>query len=160
MQITKSIQSALIKSLDNIFRQMLNSSIEGITINKQQLTALPDDVYVSIDIKFTSDELSFDSPFILTFPTDTYLKIASELFMEEYTEINEEIEDVGLELANVVLGRAKQLVNEQFNGKFEMTLPTLLKSNELPDYLKDADCHVCDITSGIGKCRLIISQSE
>lgn len=45
---------------------------------------------------------------VLSWPTDTYLKIASAMLMEEFTEYNEECADVGGEIVNMIMGNAKR----------------------------------------------------
>lgn len=65
----------------------------------------------------------FKGSLVLSWPEETYLKSASAMLMEEFTEFNDEISDVGMEVANITMGNAKKILNEL--GYFiEMSIPT------------------------------------
>jgi CheY-specific phosphatase CheX len=150
------VQAALVKSLNNIYKEMFNAPISKVQKKSCIINELPDDIHISIDVTFGANDEEFDQPSILTFPEDTYLKIASEMFMEEYDEINEEIEDVGLEVANMMLGRAKAALSETFGAKFELTLPTQLTSTTPPAIMHQQTCHFFTLHSPLGTNHLII----
>ncbi|MEK6705337.1 MAG: chemotaxis protein CheX [Bdellovibrionota bacterium] len=56
---------------------------------------------------------TFKGSIVLSFPKDTFLKIASNMLGKIYTDITNEIRDVGAELTNIVLGRSKVVLNER-----------------------------------------------
>ncbi|MBF0298075.1 MAG: chemotaxis protein CheX [Oligoflexia bacterium] len=45
---------------------------------------------------------------VLSWPYDTYVKIANAMLMESFTEYNDAICDVGAEISNMILGNAKR----------------------------------------------------
>lgn len=53
-------------------------------------------------------ERSYRAMLVISFPYDCYIKVASAMLMENYTEFNEEIRDVGGEICNMVMGNAKR----------------------------------------------------
>lgn len=66
----------------------------------------------------------------LSWKEDVYVKMASRMLMEEYSEYNEEISDTGAEIVNIVMGNAKaKLASEGF--KIEMASPSTVKGREL-----------------------------
>lgn len=52
--------------------------------------------------------LDFKGQFVISFPTETYVKAASAMLMEEYTEFSDDISDVGAEICNIITGNAKK----------------------------------------------------
>lgn len=68
----------------------------------------------------------FKGALVLSWPEETYLKSASAMLMEEYTEFNDEIADVGMEICNITMGSAKKiLVQKGYN--IEMSIPTSVR---------------------------------
>ncbi|MCI5065159.1 chemotaxis protein CheX [bacterium] len=62
----------------------------------------------------------------LSFEQQTILSIVSKMLMEEFTELNEDVEDAVGELTNMITGGVKKLLNE--NGhSFEMATPMIIK---------------------------------
>lgn len=70
-----------------------------------------------------NEEKKFKGSLVLSWPEDTYLKSASAMLMEEYTEFNDEISDVGMEICNITMGNAKKVLAEQ-GYLIEMSIPT------------------------------------
>jgi chemotaxis protein CheX len=65
----------------------------------------------------------FKGMFVLSFPKDTYLKIASAMLMEEYSDYVDEICDVGSEICNIVTGNAKRDLAD-LGYKIDMSIPS------------------------------------
>ncbi len=53
-------------------------------------------------------EKKYRAMLVISFPYDTYIKVAGAMLMETYTEFNEEIRDVGGEICNMIMGNAKR----------------------------------------------------
>ena len=66
----------------------------------------------------------------ICFSKNAYLEVYSKLLGEEYTEINEEIQDGASELLNMIFGGAKTRLNE-LGYKFDMALPCLIEEEGL-----------------------------
>ena len=45
---------------------------------------------------------------VISWPYDTYFKVASAMLMDTFTEYNDEISDVGGEICNMIMGNAKR----------------------------------------------------
>lgn len=65
----------------------------------------------------------FKGSLVLSWPEECYLKSASAMLMEEFTEMNDEIFDVGMEIANITMGNAKKILAEK-GYLIEMSIPT------------------------------------
>ncbi|MFP6836317.1 MAG: chemotaxis protein CheX, partial [Pseudomonadales bacterium] len=48
----------------------------------------------------------------VSFPEATYLKVASAIFEEEYSEYSDDISDLGAEIINMIVGNAKRELEE------------------------------------------------
>ena len=72
----------------------------------------------------------FTGVFSLEFTSDTFLKMVSKVFGEEYSEINAEIEGFSAEMANMVYGTAKAKVNEK-GYTLMPALPTSVRGAQL-----------------------------
>ncbi len=70
-----------------------------------------------------SVQKKFKGSLVLSWPEESYLKAASAMLMEEFTEFNDEISDVGMEIANITMGNAKKILSEA-GYLIEMSIPT------------------------------------
>ena len=62
---------------------------------------------------------------VLSWPYETYIKMASAMLMEEYTEYNEAIADVGAEISNMIMGNAKRDLREM-GYALDMAIPSMI----------------------------------
>lgn len=69
---------------------------------------------------------NFKGQMVLSWKEDVYIKMANKMLMEEYTEYNEEIQDAGAEVSNIVMGNAKKVLNP-IGYKIEMATPSTIK---------------------------------
>lgn len=58
--------------------------------------------------KENGTKVSYKGMIVISWPEDTYIKIASAMLMETYTELTDEISDVGGEICNMIMGNAKR----------------------------------------------------
>lgn len=72
---------------------------------------------------------AFSGSVVISFPSQTFLKIMSRMLGEEYTTITKEIEDGAGELTNIIFGQAKALLNEQGFG-IKTALPSVIMGND------------------------------
>lgn len=97
----------------------INSTLKVLEITCQT-QAKKEDVTLKKEPGFSGDVSAFypiESPlfsgyFSLSFKKETYLKIVSQMLMEEYTEVNDENKDGVAELCNQIFGNAKS----EFSG--------------------------------------------
>ncbi len=72
---------------------------------------------------------AFKGNMILSWPMESYIKSANAMMMEEYTEMNEEIADVGMEISNITTGNAKKVLAEM-GYLIEMATPTTVNGKD------------------------------
>ena len=65
----------------------------------------------------------FKGCMVLSWTEESYLKSASAILMEEFSEYNDEISDVGMEICNITMGNAKKILSEM-GYQVEMSIPT------------------------------------
>jgi chemotaxis protein CheX len=115
-----------IQATQSIFETMISTSIKpGKPEFKTGHSALCEITSV-IPVSGTLNEnQNYSAQFVLSFPMETYLKVASTMLMEEYKEFSEDIEDVGNEITNIVMGNAKRFLNEM-GYTTSMAVPNLI----------------------------------
>jgi chemotaxis protein CheX len=116
-----------VDGLKSVYSTMVFTEIQhGTPILKEQASELSDySSVMGINGKFEAEgeePVAFQGSLVLSWPMQTYLKTASKMLMEEYTEFNDEIHDVGMEIANITMGNAKKVVNP-LGYKIEMSVP-------------------------------------
>jgi chemotaxis protein CheX len=63
---------------------------------------------------------------VISWPYETYFKVASAMLMEEYTEYSDEISDVGGEISNMIMGNAKRTLSEM-GYTSNMAIPSIIE---------------------------------
>lgn len=72
----------------------------------------------------------FNGSLALVFTEDVFLKIVSNMFGEDYPEMNDEVVDGVGELLNIIVGFGKtELTNKGY--KVEASIPTVIRGKEL-----------------------------
>lgn len=127
------------KSVDVGFLNTYLAAVQSVTKEMSQLLNVKSGkIEVTnnkIDLKCEiSSYLSIVSPYfsgtlILTFPTETFLKLASKALDENFSNINDENKDFAGELSNIIFGKTKRLwTDKQFN--FEKAIPLVQTSDK------------------------------
>jgi len=116
-----------VDGLKNVYSTMIFTEIQhGTPVLKEDAIQLSDySSVMGINGNFEEegkDPIPFQGSLVISWPMHTYLKTASKMLMEEYTEYNEEIRDVGMEISNITMGNAKKVVNP-LGYKIEMSVP-------------------------------------
>lgn len=87
---------------------------------------------------------------VLSWPYETYYKIASAMLMEEYTEYSDEIVDVGGEICNMIMGNAKRDLTA-LGFTTNMAIPSMIQGpNHTINYPKGTTVIVIPINSAHG----------
>lgn len=73
--------------------------------------------------------LPYKAMLVIAFPYSTYIKAASAMLMEEYTEYNAEIADVGGEICNMIMGNAKRDL-KQLGYTTNMAIPSMVEGKD------------------------------
>jgi len=109
----------------------INPFIDSLVTNLEQMTGIRAerlDLSVSKEAR-TSAEISgiiglggeVRGSAIISFPLGIALKVASAMFMEELTEINDDVKDAVGEFANIVIGNAR---NKLVDSGLSVTIST------------------------------------
>lgn len=122
----------LVNALKEVYTTMANSEIRP---DKPLLTRSPiNDAFYSAIIALTGKYHSPDGPIpfsgtmSLTWNEKSYLALASAMLMEEFEEFEEDIKDMGMEIANMTVGGAKKILRPK-GFEIEMSIPTCVVGN-------------------------------
>ncbi len=74
----------------------------------------------------SGETIEYKAMLVLSWPRQTYLKIASAMLMEEFTEYNDECADVGGEIVNMIMGNAKRDLSEM-GYTSNMAIPSMIE---------------------------------
>jgi len=102
------------------------STQKKIALKKGDVTLLPGNI--SGVIKVSSPELYY--AVFLSFPSDTFLKIMSNLLGETFTEINQGIQDGAAELLSIIYRQARALMQTD-NSKVIASIPEVFVGNKI-----------------------------
>lgn len=106
------------------------------------------------------EEKDFKGLLVISWPEDVYIKFASRMLFEEYTEYCEEISDSGAEIANIVMGNAKGQLNPE-GYKIDMASPSTVRGkNHEIKYPPNTTVIAITITADIGDFTLEICYME
>ena len=122
-----------VEGAKNVFETMVFAKIEAQkpTLKKNQ-TSLGDVSAImglTGTIEIEGNTLDFKGMMVLSFPFGTYIKIASAMLMDEYTEFTDEIADVGAEISNIVTGNAKRDL-KGLGYNIDMAVPTTISGSQ------------------------------
>ena len=75
----------------------------------------------------------FSGSIALCFPEKVFLYIMSQMLGEEYSEIDDDLQDGVAEMLNIIFGQAKTVLNDQ-GYKLEMALPNIIRGKEIQTF--------------------------
>lgn len=143
-----------IEATQNVFQTMMNTKI---VVQKPQLkkekNARGDlSSIMGINGKIVVDgvEKDFSGLIVMSYPKETYIKVASAILMEKFTEINDDNADAGAEINNMVTGNAKRFL-AALGYKIEMSIPsTVLGIGHEIKYPSKTTVIIFPVTSDLG----------
>jgi chemotaxis protein CheX len=101
-----------IDAAKNVFETMVFTKLEPGRPSVKQGNTSKGDVSAIIglsgEVSKDGENKKYRAMLVMSFPYDTYIKVAGAMLMETYTEFNEEIRDVGGEICNMIMGNAKR----------------------------------------------------
>ncbi len=119
-----------VESAKSVFETMVFTKLEPEkpTIKKDALSRGDVSAVIGINGTVTQDGelMRFKGMLVLSWPYETYFKIATSMLMEEFSEYNEEIADVGGEICNMIMGGAKRQLSEM-GFATEMAIPSMIE---------------------------------
>jgi CheY-specific phosphatase CheX len=104
-----------------------------------------------------NEQIKIRGSYLIYWKIEDYVKVASRFLSEEYTEYSKDIEDVGMEILNTLVGNLKNPLKVQ--GVFiNMSLPTAFIGNH--HITRNKDCIYqknLAFTSNIGEVDVVIN---
>ncbi len=101
-----------IEAAKNVFETMVFTKLEpgkpGVKSGNTSKGDVSAVIGLSGDVSKDGEDKSYRAMLVMSFPYETYVKVASAMLMEDFTEFNEEIRDVGGEITNMIMGNAKR----------------------------------------------------
>lgn len=102
-----------VDALKETFSVMMQADLTVHSPSIKEGSKTPGDITAVIGMNGTlvkegQEDKDFKGQLLVSFKEDVYLKIASAMLMEEFTEYNDEVADVGGEIVNIVMGNAKK----------------------------------------------------
>ncbi len=114
----------------NVFETMVFTKLETQKPQIKEGTTSQGDISAILGVtgklKREDKEIPYRGMLVISWPYETYIKIASAMLMEEYTEYGPEIADVGSELANMIMGNAKRSLAEM-GYTSDMAIPSIIE---------------------------------
>ncbi len=145
--------------LSDVSETMLNTKLSYSEPDITMSSIMPSKITSTINISGFLKEKPFLGLFAVSWPEDLYIKLASEMLMEDYTEINEENADAGCELLNIIFGNCKPKLNES-GYKLDMTIPMLMSGDNLEILsLKANPSMLTVVNSTLGEFHVVLSLS-
>ena len=119
-----------IDSLKDTFRIMLATELSAHSPKVKTHSKAHGEITAMIGMNGTVEKdgkiHDFNGLIALSFSKEVYLKIASAMLMQEFTDYHEDMEDTGPEIANIVMGGAKKILSTQ-GYKIGLSTPTRIK---------------------------------
>ena len=122
-----------IEACKNIFSTMVMCNLEAQkpilkTDNKSRgdITAV---IGLSGEFEKAGKKTNYKAMLVLSFPYETYFKVASAMLSETYTTYHPDIHDLGGEIVNMIMGNAKRdLKNLGYTSN--MAIPSLIEGKD------------------------------
>lgn len=124
--IVERISEPLFQNFKRIYLEMTQIEINLVDTDSVNSEAF-DSFYtatmgVNGDIIVDGESHPLEGGLIISWSKSSYLKMCSAMLGEEFTDISEDLDDVGLEVLNVTVGNSKRELSER-NIKLSMSLP-------------------------------------
>lgn len=153
-----------IDALKETFSVMAQTEITAHSPRVKNSTILTGQITASIGMngKLETPEgtKDFKGLLIISWPEDVYIKFASRMLFEEYTQYCDEISDSGAEVANIVMGNAKNGLTPM-GYKIEMAIPSTIRGNNMEiKYPPGSTVIAITITADIGDFALELCYQE
>lgn len=117
----------------NVFETMIYTklepqkpSIKKDNISKGDISAV---LGMNGELEKGNAKCSFRAMLVLSFPYDTYFKVASAMLSDTYTSYVPEIHDVGGEIVNMVMGNAKRDL-KVLGYSSNMAIPSMIEGKD------------------------------
>lgn len=144
---------------ENIAETMLNTKLEYAPPEVELSSVMPGEITSIMNISGFLKDKPFKGVYAISWSEKVYLAMASEMLMEEYTELCEDNVDAGCELVNIIYGNCKPLLVEN-NYKVDMSIPMLARAQNFEILsLQLRPSMITTIDSAIGQFHVILSMT-
>lgn len=122
-----------IEAARNVFETMVFTKLDPQKPSIKQGNTSKGDVSAVLGLNGEVEKDGVKKPYramlVLSWPYETYFKVASAMLMDTFTEFNEEIQDVGGEITNMIMGNAKRdLAGLGYTSN--MAIPSMIEGKE------------------------------
>jgi len=143
-----------VESLKDVYKTMLRCELthEAPKLKSNNIASGDYSALMGINGRYEFGDVkrNFKGSLVISWPKDCYIKSASAMLMEDYTDYNQEISDVGLEICNITMGNAKNILN-QLSYFIEMSIPNnIYRANHEINTQKGVVTIVTPFTSPLG----------
>jgi chemotaxis protein CheX len=122
-----------VEAAKNVFETMVYTklepkkpSIKKDNFSKGDISAV---LGMSGEIERPAGKCSYKAMLVLSFPYDTYFKVAGAMLSETYTAYVPEIHDVGGEIVNMIMGNAKRDL-KGLGYSSNMAIPSIIEGKD------------------------------
>lgn len=149
-----------VKSTKETFKVMLETEVNMHSPKIKTTNSAVGDITSIIGIngiiKTSKGQEDFRGLLALSFPETVYLKVASKLLGEEYSTFVPDINDVGSEIANIILGSSKPGLSE-IGIMLTMTSPSSIRGqNHEISFPKDGMVVEMVVSSNLGDFQMAL----
>lgn len=133
---------------------MFDCKIETQKLGIKKDTKDREEVAAVIDVrgsyKLEKEKKVFEGLMVFMTPMDTYLSLSENLLGEKFTDINEDNEDVGAEICNMIVGNARSELGK-LGYSIALAIPKMSvgKLKKIP-YIGDAPIFMLPIITKVG----------
>lgn len=151
--------------LKDTFLKMVQTEIKthSPSIKKNSIARGDISAMIGMSGTLTKDdqiERNFTGLLILSWPEDVYIKMASRMLMEDYAEFCDEISDTGAEIANIIMGNAKNGLTPH-GFKLGMATPTTIRGqNHMIKYPSKTTVIEMTVSSDLGDFTMELCYQE
>ena len=143
-----------IEAAKNVFETMVFTKLDaqkpGLKKNNISMGDVSAVLGLTGEVKIDDRDTTYKAMLVLSWPYDTYFKVASAMLMDTFTEYNEEIADVGGEISNMIMGNAKRDLAE-LGYSSNMAIPSMVEgAGHTLKYPEGTTVIVIPITSAHG----------
>jgi chemotaxis protein CheX len=128
-EVHKALILTFAKAVVEVFKTQCSAEVAPGAVGVYKATAFPEEVEITTSIGINCE--AFLGGISIGFPKGTYLKLASQVLGENYTEINDENRDFGSEMLNIIFGVMKTNFSDSHSIVIQPALPQVVQGRNL-----------------------------
>lgn len=145
-----SFSGPFIDAMKVVFETMVFTKIDAQKPRIKQDGKTTADISAILGINGICKDQEVKGMLILSWPIETYIKIANAMLSEEHTSFNNDIADVGAEIVNMIFGNAKRTLTDM-GYTLDMSIPSTVGGKDhYISYPQKTTTVIIDIISAHG----------